>query len=112
MKVVVVIGSITHILTTPIERFDFFLTNEIVCLILTETDWYAQQKVESSQISHKSSLKAWEMITHEEMQKLLGLMICMGIFPLPELDIYCSKKKNCRFTFASSIMSRERFRLL
>ena len=99
-------------LTSPIDWYDLFFTNEIVDHIVAETNRYAQQKIGSSHVTRRSRLKSWKVTTHDEIRKLIGLMIYMGIVTLPEVSLYWSKKKIYVGSFASRVMSRERFELL
>ncbi len=43
----------------PIDIYNLFITDEVIDLIVRETNSYAQQIIDASQLTHKSRLQAW-----------------------------------------------------
>lgn len=98
---------------TPVNIFGHFLDDEFWDYIVQETNRYAIQSVTSGEPpKDKSRIKAWLPTTANEMKKFVGVIICMGLCPLPEIDLYWSKNKLYENQLIKKAMTRDRFLLL
>lgn len=66
--------------STPIEFFSQFFNDDVMEMIVTETNRYAYQ----------TKTKNWEPVTKMEMYSFFGMLILMGVHPLPTVDLYWS----------------------
>lgn len=60
----------------------------------------------------KSRTNDWKQTTCEEIKKLFGLVLDMGLVRLPKISLYWSTDKIFGQTFPATVMSRNRFELL
>lgn len=95
---------------SPIDFYLLFLDEEVLTLLVTESNRYAKQCLKTT-LSPHSRLAKWTDCTIEEMKNFICILIMMGLQPLPSLahywrqdDVYCSR--------VPDIMARNRFELL
>ena len=74
--------------TTPIELLQLFITDEIVMIMVNETNKYAQQFVANTSLKPKSRVHQWEPTTSNEMHKFLGILFLMGVVTKPTIEDY------------------------
>ncbi|KAG5891260.1 hypothetical protein JTB14_019667 [Gonioctena quinquepunctata] len=98
--------------TTPYFCFCLMVDDEIISLMTEETNKNACRDLSSKTLTESSRLKAWKETNTEEMKKLLGLLIWMGLKKLPSTNSYWSSKPLYKNNIASRAMSRNRFELL
>lgn len=94
------------------EVKDFFLllvTEDLLQEIADQTNIYASQVLQEHQSVRLSN---WVPTSKEEIKKLFGLIIWMGICKLPEISLYWSRDPLFAVIFPSKVMSRNRFELL
>lgn len=60
---------------TPFDAFSLFVDDEIINIIVVETNRYAEQKLNNNQTKSKSRMKKWVSTDSEEVKKCLGLLI-------------------------------------
>lgn len=75
-------------------------------LIVTETNQYHDQQATAEPTKHKGK---WSLVTREEMEAFLGIIILMGIVKLPKLKMYWSNDILVCQERISSVMSQTRF---
>ncbi|GBP91012.1 PiggyBac transposable element-derived protein 4 [Eumeta japonica] len=66
--------------TQPVEMFDNFFPVYIVNNIVEQTNLYA----------HQNNCKNWTDVTSSEIRAYLGVLIMMGLNPLPDVELYWS----------------------
>ena len=72
--------------------FKMFFDNELVELIVCETNTYTAQKIQArSFIPLHSRMRDWKPVTKDEMYVVLALFMLMGIIQKPTLRSYFSK---------------------
>ncbi|KAJ8962444.1 hypothetical protein NQ314_005740 [Rhamnusium bicolor] len=71
----------------PYDFFKLFITNDLVTYMMEQTNIYAAQTMRHVTISKK---KSWKPTNFNEMEKFLGILIWMGLLPLPTLRLYWS----------------------
>uniref|UniRef100_A0A1B6H727 PiggyBac transposable element-derived protein domain-containing protein n=1 Tax=Homalodisca liturata TaxID=320908 RepID=A0A1B6H727_9HEMI len=96
----------------PIDFFRHYLTDEVVELMVVETNHNANEVISKLRLSRKSRLKDWKNTNHGEMKQFIGLLLYMGLVGLPRISDYWSKNPLYKFSVARKIMSRNRFQLL
>jgi hypothetical protein len=56
--------------------------------IVVETNWYARYKLLELQLSPRSIWSRWSDVSVPEIKAFLGLIINMGLMPLPDIKDY------------------------
>ncbi|KAG0419347.1 hypothetical protein HPB47_004182 [Ixodes persulcatus] len=98
--------------TDVLEYFEAFVDNGLVTLIVRETNRFAEQKLNASQLSEHSRLKKWIPTTTEEMRVFLSLLLLQGIVQIPEQEWYWSKNKLLHTPIFGEVMSINRYQLI
>uniref|UniRef100_A0A6P7FDS3 PiggyBac transposable element-derived protein 4-like n=1 Tax=Diabrotica virgifera virgifera TaxID=50390 RepID=A0A6P7FDS3_DIAVI len=97
---------------TPFHVYRKLIDDEILQLIVEETNRNAAQVKNAQRYSRSSRIHAWKPTNKEEILKFLGCVMYMGVVKLPKIADYWSKSPLYNFTFISSVMTRNRFQLL
>jgi hypothetical protein len=63
----------------PIDCYRHFITDEIIELMVRETNRYAEQYFQTHDISRRSKSHQWKPTSDVEMLKFLGIIIEMGL---------------------------------
>lgn len=96
---------------TPIDFFQLFLTDEIINIIVVQTNEYASQIINKG-ISKNARMNLWKPTTLPEMKEFFSVILAMGLVHVPDIVQYWSKDTLYKNTFISKIMSRDRFLIL
>lgn len=96
---------------TPYDFYKIFLSNDMLQLIVEETNRYAQQMKTSENLPPKSRINKWVDTDDKQIEKLMGIIMWMGLVKLPQLKDYWSKNSLYENTI-KKVMSRNRFELL
>lgn len=99
-----------------IEYFDYFTTDEdnnrnLIDILVTETNRYAQQQIQEPIPSH-SRMNDWVPTDRTEMRAFLGVMLAMGLIKKPTIESYWNKQGNNFLSHSpgfSEVFSRNRF---
>ncbi|XP_056419226.1 piggyBac transposable element-derived protein 4-like [Hyla sarda] len=91
---------------TEIDYFKYFFSDELVNLIVEQTNLYAQQFLAQN---NTSSFSNWTPVTSNEMLKFWGLVLHMGIVKKPETRQYWSADMLYHTPLYSNTMLRKRF---
>ena len=91
-----------------IDCYRHFITDEIIDLIVRETNRYAQQYLQNHEFSRRSIFHQWKPTTNEEMFKFFGIIIEMGLVQMPKLKYYWSSSQLYGSEIIRNAMSRER----
>lgn len=107
-------GFLTDIFSTIscMEAFGLFVDEEVIQLLVHETNRYAEQQLNSVHVTRGSRKKKWVPTNDREMKKFLGIMLWMGLVKAGLLEDYWSKKPIYNFGVPAKTMSRNRFQLL
>ena len=97
--------------TTPLDYFKLFFTDNILDLLVTETNRYAAQCTEAAPkpLPKYSYLALWVPVTRTDMTVFIALLINMGIVNKPEVRSYWSVDPILATSFFGTCMSRNRF---
>lgn len=97
---------------TPYDVYRQFLTDEILELMVTETNRYANQKLTIQPQSKHARVNNWIPTNVSEMKKFIGLLLYMGLVRMPKIQCYWSRNTVFYNKVCSATMSRNRFELL
>lgn len=90
--------------------FKMFFDEELMELIVRETNTYAAQKIQArSFIPLRSTMRDWKPVTTDEIYVVLAIFMLMGIIQKPTLRSYFSKHVILATPIFGSIISRDRF---
>ncbi|KAL4143907.1 hypothetical protein QTP88_006161 [Uroleucon formosanum] len=78
----------------PIDFFKLFLTDEIIQLMVIETNRNTQQLLSSQRISRRSRFSSWEPVTKDDIEHFLGLLLWMGLVKMPSLSDYWNRAEH------------------
>lgn len=94
----------------PIDFFLLFVDDDIMNLMVQETNKYASQKAERTNLL-QARIRQWKDTTTDELKIFLGIQIWMGLVQMPSVTSYWCK--NILYSNEiKSLMSRNRFELL
>lgn len=104
-------------ITVPLDRkwseLDYvklFLDNEIVDLIVTQTNYFAEQHIASKYATTAEKKKyGWYPLTSDEFWAFFAILIYQSIISKPKQRWYWTRNKMFSTPFANSIMSLNRF---
>lgn len=93
-------SQVYPIRSSPLAYFSSFFSQEVINHILEQTNLYASQNRQ----------KDWEDVTIAEMKAFLGMLVLMGVHPLPNVDLYWSSDPLFRVDEIANIMTCKRFK--
>ncbi|XP_022177033.1 piggyBac transposable element-derived protein 5-like [Myzus persicae] len=96
---------------TPFDFYSLFLDDEIIQLLVKETNRYAAELLKSV-VSPHSRLKQWETVTPTEMKKFLGIIMWMGLCHKSSIASYWKTNNIIYISDIPKFMKRKRFELL
>lgn len=96
----------------PLEIFKLFFTQELVDLIVEQTNAYAQEFLSYRPLRQFSRYRAWKATDANEIYVLLALYTMIGLIWKPELEKYFTKKKLFSTPGFSTLISHNRLKLL
>ena len=96
----------------PIDCYRHFITDEVISLMVRETNRYAEQYLLTHKPNKRSKNLQWKPTTNEKMLKFLGIAIEMGLVQMPKGDYYWSKSQLYGSKIIQNTMSRDKFELL
>lgn len=96
----------------PLEYFRQLFTENLLDLIVRETNKYATEYLEENASSNKSRNKDWKECDKNEMMCFIALIILQGLLKKPRESMYFSKRPCIETPFYRQIMKERRFFLL
>lgn len=93
----------------PMEVFSQFFTEEIVQLIVTETNDFAHNYLRTHELKQRSLMRHWIDCDGTEIRQFFGIIIIMGMNPLPKMRLYWSNNDVFENVKIKKIMKRDRF---
>lgn len=76
---------------TPIMVFEQMLDSDIIQVMVTETNRYAQQYLAKTRLSRGARMNKWQDVTEVEMKKFIGIIIVTGLLKFPRIEDYWKK---------------------
>ena len=104
--------------TKPIDIYRCIVTNEILAMIVEETNKNAQKTISKAKqknggvLSARSRLQSWRDITQEDIEHYFAILLHMGICRKPTISDYWSTNPMYKQPFVPSIMSKNKFELI
>lgn len=99
-----------YLTKSPVDFFEIFLGDDVLSLIVTETNRYAHQVINKG-LSEKSRVHRWKDTNSEEIKTFFGICLWMGLSRYPKMADYW-RKSNLYSNKISEHMPRNRFELL
>lgn len=96
----------------PHEIYHEMITDEILDMIVEETNAYAATYISNTTLTRKSRANLWHPTTRDEIKKFLAIVMCMGVVSLPNIYSYWSNKGIYLYKYFRQAMKRDRFQLL
>ena len=98
---------------TPVEFWNHIFPENLVQLILFETNRYAESICNSSNVRQRySRINKWEPTNAEEFNIFIALLILQGIIRKPELEMYFTTDELLTTPVFNKIMIADRFQIL
>lgn len=97
--------------STPREYFDLFFTEEFLSLLRSETNRYARQFFNKTNVPSGSRAAEWKATTVSEMRAFIAVLLEMGITRRPTLFSYWSTNHR-HIPWFGRMFSRNRFQLI
>ena len=117
---------------TPADFFHLIFTNELLDVLVTETNRYQISKIHThlfihvhliysyaelristlereGQMGRRSRFHKWKPLTRAQMWGFLALLLNMGIIQLPDIEDYWKTSWVCQIPFFSTVLPRDRF---
>ena len=88
---------------SPVDYFNYFLDDELIEIITSNTNLYAKQCIK------KKSDKYWYPETSKEIRLYIILKVLMGIGPKTALHLYWTNKENLEQPVYTRTMKYKRF---
>ena len=94
---------------SPLQFFQQLVTNEMLEHVVEQTNLYAQQYIDNTDLPPHSRVHGWKRAPHDlaELKKFLAMTITMGLVSYPELEDYWSTS----WPFATPAFSKVSFSL-
>lgn len=103
----------TNGVVKEIDVFEQFIDEEIINVMVLETNKYAQQYISTHRLRRTSRMNRWCDVTEEEMKKFLGVILATGLIRLPNVEDYWKKDELYYHPFFHKIdMTYNRFSLI
>lgn len=94
------------------ELVKVFLTDDIISILVQQTNIYTEQFITSHRLSSKSRVNKWHDTDTNEMWKFIGIIWLMGIIGKPTIESYCTRNRLLSTPAFSNLMSRDCFELI
>jgi hypothetical protein len=91
------------------DYFSLFFSDELLNNIVVETIRYARHKISELQFNTRSIWSRWSDVSVPEIKAFFGLIINMGLMPLPDIKDYWSSKRITQIRFFGDVMSTVHF---
>lgn len=93
----------------PVSLYKLFFTDNILEMIIQETNKYAAQCLNNSLSSSKGHQQVWQPVTRDEINTFIGILLIMGVVQLSEIRLYWSNKRMYTNARIKNAMKRDRF---
>lgn len=97
---------------SPVGIVEKFISPQLIKDMKKETNRYARQQRRGKSFAGTSLKSNWKPVTEDEVKQFFAIIIHMGILVKPKLSDYWSTDHFMHASFVSSIMSRDRFKLI
>ena len=97
---------------SPVDFVQLFLTCTILENIVTETNRYADDNIQSHNLPRNSRVHKWKPCNSDDIKRFIAIIIGMTVDGKTRIEDYWSKSWPFATNAFSSIISRNRFQLL
>ena len=102
---------------SPMYFYELFMTNDVIKNMKAETNRYAATacraaKRRNPNLPSRSYFNRWTKVSESEMRKFLAILIHMGLVKKPRINDYWSTNPVMASSFAPTLMSRDRFKMI
>ena len=102
---------------TPLYFYELFMSDSVIKTMKAETNRYAASSCRSAKqrnpnLSSRSFFNMWSTVSENEITKFIAILIHMGPWKKPRVNDYWSKNPVMASSFAASLMSRDRFKMI
>lgn len=92
----------------PIDFFSLLFTNDMMQQIVTQTNLYAEQFIDSHELGPHSRVRQWSKETHNvnELCRFLAIIILMGLIRYPQMESHWASQwpySNGHFSTVSNL---------
>lgn len=94
--------------TEPIDYFQLFFNTDVIDLICSETNHFANMRKQNVSTPN-SRLNKWYDLSDIELKAFIGTVINMGTMPLSRIETYFTNKWESRVSFYRDVFSKDRF---
>lgn len=95
-----------------VDYIKLFLTDDIIQVLVQQTNLYAAQYIAGRNISRRSRVQRWKPTDTAEMTKFIATIWLMGFIHKPTLESYWTKDRLLSSPVFPSLMARDRFLLI
>jgi hypothetical protein len=99
--------------STPYDIFSKFFDNEVLVLLVEQTNLYYEQYLQSKggleNLPPYARARSWKPVTVLEMKVFFAIILFQGMVRMPNYDMYWSTNKLIMNKSVSSYMTRDRF---
>lgn len=94
-------------LTNPYDIYRHFISEEILDIIVQETNRFATQYIQNHQLRPRSLMKKWKETNKNEMKNLFAILMIMGVSHLPKMRLYWSSTERYGSSLIQKTMKRD-----
>lgn len=94
-----------------LQYLRLFITNQLLDLIVLETNRYADQVLQACQ-KPEARMRKWIDVDQDEILVYIALLLYQGIIKKPDLDMYWTSKPLLETPYIRNIMSEKRFGMI
>lgn len=88
------------------------MSDELLQYLVDEINMYAQEKIANQNLSPHSRKKSWSDTNIDDVKRLIGIILNMGIIKVPDVQSYWKTDWICNIPFVKYAMPRDHFLLL
>lgn len=99
-------------LEDPLDFFNLFFDEELMNYIASETNRFADQFLEKTELTPSARAQNWKETDAKEMRIFLAILLYEGIIQKPVEEWYWSKRHSICTPFINEVMPYKRFQIL
>lgn len=96
----------------PLDYFSYFFNDDVLSFIAKETNCYAKEYFENTNLTPSSRALDWEETNTEELMCFLALLLLQGIVQKPVEKWFWSKRPALSTPFFRQVMTEKRYGLI
>lgn len=96
----------------PLYLFELFFSDELLNEIVTQTNLYADQYINSHVLKQRSRMKKWSPVTKDELMIYFGIILYRGVVWKPTYEHYYTENAIFSTPMIRKVLRFERFLLI